>query len=289
MGETRPSMILKREIRKIDRELGASGLSPDLTHKFPSFSEFCETSLFLPVKLYFTERIVFLTSFMAASVFGIVYLFPEAFFIVFVEDFGFDARHCSLVNLAFSVGAIFTFLPRLYDWHLARARTQENKSLQPEDKLFGFLVAAPVLAIAFWWFGLSIPPLVKGKSPWIPIVPLSLVGYSVVEFDTVLTGYLTDTYNSRAGSANASLSFMRATLSGLLPLFGHEMFEGLGSNNAMFLLAVLAMLYCGAAVLFKKRGQRNRMKSSLARQLAQRDEQQMVEMMDTPSVACTAA
>ena len=140
--------------------------------------------------------------------------------IVFVDAFDFDARQCSLVNLAFSAGPFFTFLPRFWDLHPARVRAQNNEPVQPEDNLFRFLLAAPILAAAFWWFALTILSLLRDHSPWIPIASVSLVGYSVIEFDTVSTGYLTDTYNSRAASANASLSFLRATLSGILPLFG---------------------------------------------------------------------
>jgi hypothetical protein len=93
---------------------------------------------------------------------------------------------------------------------------------------------------------------------------LTLVGFSVVEFDTVLAGYLTDTYTSHAASANASLSFLRAVLSGVLPLFGHRMFAGLGLNNAMFVLAGLATLYCGVTVLFAKYGKSIRLRSKFA-------------------------
>jgi hypothetical protein len=136
-----------------------------------------------------------------------------------------------LVNLAISFGVLFTFIPRLYDIRVSNHCRRNNIVAQPEDKIFGFLVAAPILAAAFWWFSLTIPPLVEGLSPWIPIASLSLVGFSVVEFDTVLAGYLTDTYTSHAASANASLSFLRAVLSGILPLFGRRMFAGLGAEQ----------------------------------------------------------
>jgi hypothetical protein len=172
------------------------------------------------------------------------------------------------VNLSISVGVLFTFLPRLYDIRVSNACRRNNIAAQPEDKLFGFLVAASVLAIAFWVFSLTIPPLTANLTPWIPIASLALVGFSVVGFDAVLIGYLTDTYTSHAASANASLSFLRAVLSGVLPLFGHRMFAGLGPNHAMFVLAVLATAYCGVAVLFARYGKRIRLRSKFARHTA---------------------
>jgi len=201
---------------------------------------------------------------MAATVCTIIYVFPEAFPVVFVDTFGFTPRQCSLVNISISVGVLFTFLPRLYDIRVSNACRRDNIAAQPEDKLFGFLVAAPVLAIAFWVFSLTIPPLATNLTPWVPIASLTLVGFSVVEFDTVLAGYLTDTYTSHAASANASLSFLRAVLSGVLPLFGHRVFVGLGPNYAMFVLAGLATVYCGVAVTFARYGKRIRLRSKFA-------------------------
>jgi len=261
MKESRPSVIIRREIKAATRMSGFTGLTYESTDTSPSFSAFCQKSLVLPVRLFFTEPIVFLASLMASTSSAVIYLFPEAFPVVFKVAFGFSLRQCSLVNLGIPVGAIFTFLPRLYDIHISNDCRRRNIVPKPEDKTFGFLVAAPLLAVAFWWFGLTVPPMTTGLSPWVPIASLALVGFSVVEFNTVLAGYLTDTYTSHAASANASLSFLRAVLSGALPLFGHSMFAGLGADNAMFLLAGFATLYCGVAVLFAKYGMRIRLRS----------------------------
>lgn len=268
MKESRPSTILRREIKTIARTSGFDGLYFESIDNVPSFGAFCETSLVLPVRLFCTEPIVFLTSTMAATVCAIIYVFPEAFPVVFADAFGFTPRQCSLVNLSISVGVLFTFVPRLYDIRISNACRRNNIAAQPEDKLFGFLVAAPVLAIAFCIFSLTIPPHTTNLTPWIPIASLALVGFSVVEFDTVLAGYLTDTYTSHAASANASLSFLRAVLSGVLPLFGHRVFVGLGPNHAMFVLAGLATVYCGVAVLFARYGKRIRLRSKFAQHTA---------------------
>jgi hypothetical protein len=264
MKESRPSVIVRREIKAATHTSGFKGLYFDSADTAPSFNAFCQTSLILPVRLFLAEPIVFLASFMASTSSAVIYLFPEAFPVVFKAAFGFSLRQCSLVNLAIPVGVMFTFLPRLYDIRVSNDCRLKDIKPQPEDKIFGFLIAAPILAVAFWWFGLTVPPMTTGLSPWVPIASLSLVGFSVVEFDTVLAGYLTDTYTSHAASANASLSFLRAVLSGVLPLFEHYVFVGFGSNNAMFVLAGFATLYCGVAVLFARYGKRIRLRSKFA-------------------------
>jgi hypothetical protein len=95
-------------------------------------------------------------------------------------------------------------------------------------------------------------------------VPVAFVGFAAVEFDTVLAGYLTDVYNSHAASANAPMCFLRALMSGCYPLFGRQMFEGLGSSGASFILAGMATAYVGVAVCFWKYGRTIRRKSKFA-------------------------
>ena len=82
---------------------------------------------------------------------AVIYLFSEAFPVVFKAAFGFNHGQCSLVNLVIPIGVVSTFLPRLYDIGVANDCLRRNIIAQPGDKIFGFLVAAPLLAVAFWW------------------------------------------------------------------------------------------------------------------------------------------
>ena len=263
MQESRPSQVLHQQTRQVAKQSRFDDLSAD-TAALPTFSEFVRTSLWQPVSLFFTEPIVSAVSIMAATVYGVIYLFSEALSSVYADGFGLGARPASLVFLALAVGIPLTFLPRFYDMRIAKAITRSGKLIEPEDKLFGFYVAAPVLAVGLWWFAATVPPLVPGVSAWASIASLVLIGYGVVEFDNVLSGYLTDAYSSYAASANAPMAFLRATLSGVFPLFGRQMFEAMGNNNALFMLAALATLFCGVAVWFAFYGKKLRERSPFA-------------------------
>lgn len=246
------------------KEMDFDGLSVDGENSMPTLKAFVKTSLLLPLRLFFTEPIVWLTSVMAATVYGIVYLFSEALSIVYLDGYGFSNRQASLVILAVGVGVFLSFLTRIYDIYVVACRRKQGVTLLPEDKLFGFYVAAPVLATGLWWFSWTVPPLVIGISPWVSIASLVLVGFSVVEFDNVLCGYLCDTYASYAGSANAPMAFLRAMLSGCFPLFGHQLFHDLGANDALFILASVATAYCGVAFIFGRYGRKIRERSPFA-------------------------
>ncbi|KAK4634838.1 Major facilitator superfamily multidrug transporter mdrA [Fulvia fulva] len=264
MKESRPSQLLKQRVKIVARNMGFDGLSCDDTDSIPDFRTFVKASLSLPMRLFFTEPIVMLTSIMAATVYGVTYLFSEAFPVIYTEGWGFSHREASLVFIAIAAGLAFTFLPRLFDIRVTNGRRRADQVIEPEDKLFGFYVAAPVLAIGLWWFAATVPPLVRGITPWASIISVGLFGFAVVEFDAVLSGYLTDTYASYAGSANAPMAFLRAMFSAVFPLFGTQMFERLGANYALFILAVIATAYCAVAGLFGAYGKRIRQRSPFA-------------------------
>lgn len=226
----------------------------------PSFREFVQVSMIRPWILFFTEPIVSLTATLSSIVFALIYLFTEAIPIVY-NDFGLSIRQSMLILLFIALGLVSSVITRFYDRRIARQRRRANLPLKPEDKLFGFVIAAPVLAISLWWFSWTIPPRSK-NIPWI-VSALSLIplGYATNEFDTVLGGYLADSYPNFAASAFTSLSLLRAFLSAAFPLFTDQLFIGLGNNLAGSVLAGVATLFCVVPIIFMIYGEGLRMKS----------------------------
>ena len=264
MQESRPAQVLRQRVKKIEKSTQYTGLRIEGA-SLPTLGEFARGSLTLPIRLFVTEPIVLVCSIMGATVVSLTYLFAEAIPVVYSHDFGMSRNQSALVFLIMGAGVLLFFLPRLCDLRMANRRHHHHQTLQPEDKLTGFLAAAPLLAIGLWWFGATIPPMVpKTFSPAVSMVPVAFVGFAAVEFDTVLAGYLTDVYNSHAASANAPMCFLRALMSGCYPLFGRQMFEGLGSSYASFILAGMATAYVGIAFCFWKYGRTIRRKSKFA-------------------------
>lgn len=205
MRESRPSRLLHQQVRAVAGKSGLDSLHFDNAQPIPDVRTFVRTTLLLPIRLFFTEAVVFFCSIMAAMVVGVTYLFSEAFSVIYTDIYGFSQRQSSMVSLAIAIGVVFTFLPRIFDVHLTNQRRRDNQTIQPEDKLFGFYVAAPILAVGLWWFAATVPPLVIGVSPWVSISSVVLFGFAVVEFNNVLSGYLCDAYASIAGSASAPM------------------------------------------------------------------------------------
>ena len=268
MRESRPSQVLRQKVEKIEKQTGCTDIRIEAP-SLPTVKEFTQTSLRLPIRLLFTEPIVAAASVLGAVVVSLIYLFAEAIPIVYSEDFHLSHDKSALVFLVIGSGVFFSFLPRLWDVRRSKQRELCKQITEPEDKLFGFLVAAPLLAIGLWWFGATIPPIATNIPPYVSMPPVSFIGFASVEFDTVLSGYLTDVYGSHAASANAPMCFLRALVSGVFPIIGRRMFKKLGSSQASFLLAGIATVFVAVAVVFRKFGQAIRKRSRFAQSTTQ--------------------
>jgi len=132
----------------------------DSEDKVPDLRTFTHTMLIRPVHWFFTEPIVCTVSIMSAIVFASVYLQTEGLTVAY-EAFGFSERQSSLVFFAWIIGLTLTIPLRLYDWRMVSRRLRRKQEVRPEDKITGFYVAAPVLAVALWWFSWTVPPVVS--------------------------------------------------------------------------------------------------------------------------------
>ncbi|KGO43776.1 Major facilitator superfamily domain, general substrate transporter [Penicillium expansum] len=238
----------------------AQALNPDHS---PDLKTFARIALFRPIQLFFTELIVFVVATMSAVAFALIYMFTEALPPIY-ESMGFSSTSSCLPFLAICVGLISRLLTRIQDHRTIVKYEEEIITLEPEHKLLGFMIGAPMLAGGLWWFSWTIPPVADVH--WIVSkIALVLIGYALNEFDSVLAGYLADSYPSYAASGFAALSLIRSLMSAAFPLFANQMFEGLGANVASSILAALATLFCIVPPLFIKYGKRIRARSKSAR------------------------
>ncbi|KAG5916318.1 hypothetical protein E4U53_004334 [Claviceps sorghi] len=262
--ESRPSLLLEREVQSLQQQTGdrrLRALNPDHT---PDLKTFVQVGLFRPLKLFFTEPIVFMVSSISAFATALIYLFTEALPPIY-ESMGFSTTLSCLAFLPLAIGLPLGIVTRVRDHRMLSRRAQQGEPAEPEHKILGFCIAAPLLAAALWWFTWTIPPAVTGV-PWIvPSLALVFVGYAVNEFDTVLTGYLADSYLSYAASGFAALSVLRSLLSAVFPMVAPTLIARLGANGACLVLAVLATLFCAVPPLFAVFGKRIRMRSQFAR------------------------
>jgi hypothetical protein len=212
---------------------------------------------------------------MSATVWGMIYLFTESFTVVYGQ-FGWSERATSLPFIALLPGVLLGGFVRFWDLHQMDNRQRNGVLPTPEDKINGFVIAAPALAVGLWVFGWTVPPLVH--THWIvSMVGLVLIGFAANEFAYTLSGYIADSYTLYASSGLAGVAFLRGTLSGCMPLFAYQMYSGLGSNVATSIIAAVATLFCVTPYIFIKYGLWLRKRSRFARFSAEVNEQQNVD------------
>ncbi|KAL9093828.1 MAG: hypothetical protein Q9165_003751 [Trypethelium subeluteriae] len=213
---------------------------------------------------------------MSAVAFGLIYLLGAAAPLVY-GLFGLDAQASSLSFIAVGAGLFLGIPVRFYDQRIFRRRQQERRVLEPEDKLAGFAIAAPALALCLWWFSWSIPPLVPHVHWIVSMLSLIFLGFATNEFDAVLAGYLADSYTVFAASAFAAMCFLRAGCSAVFPLVASRLFRDLEANIGASILAAISTVFCIFPILFIFRGESLRRASKFARYSLQAYSQNRVD------------
>jgi MFS family permease len=269
--ESRATKLLSQKVEQLEEKYHGNLKPRHNPDAVPNARALAELVLLRPMRLAVTEPIVIMVSVLNATAWGLVYLFTESLTVVY-SLYGWSETTTSLAFIAIGLGIPFSVLPRLWDVHVSSRRKRQNQDVIPEDKLIGFVIAAPVLAIGLWQFSWTIPPLVH--THWaVSMIGLVLIGFAANEFAYTLNGYLSDSYTIYASSGLATLAFLRALVSGLMPLFAYPMFSGLGGNVAGSILAAVATLFCVTPFIFLKYGRRLRERSPFARYSAEINEQ----------------
>ncbi len=264
MRESRPSLLLEKRLDTLKTLTGDTSLQIHNPDHVPDAQTFVKTGLLRPIKLLFTEPIVFTVAIMTSVAYGLIYLFTVVMPIIY-ESFGFDARHASLAFIPIGLGVVLGLPLRFYDRRILRRKQEQRKATSPEDKLMGFILAAPALAVGLWWFSWTVPPMVLHVHWIVGMLPLVLVGFAVNEFDCVLIGYIGDSYTVFSASALAGMCLLRPWLSITVPFFGTKLFTNLRPNIGASILAAVATVFCVVPVVFTKYGGRIRQASKFAR------------------------
>ncbi|KAJ6179377.1 hypothetical protein N7519_009838 [Penicillium mononematosum] len=260
--ESRPTVLLTQEVRHLRRITGDHSLQALNPDKVLDLRSFARQFAFRPVQLLFTEPIVAAVSIVCGISTGLIYLFTDILPGVY-ESFGLTTTQASLPFLALGFGFLPNFGTRFLEYRKTARRRQRGERVIPEHKLTGYIIAAPVLMIALWWFAWTIPPAVHVHYS-ASVVPLFLTGFAINEFGIVLVGYMSDSYRSYSASGFAALGLVRCMLAASFPLFSGRMFSGLGPNKAMCVLASLATGFCFLSPVLRIYGERLRKSSKFA-------------------------
>ncbi|OGE54339.1 hypothetical protein PENARI_c006G02618 [Penicillium arizonense] len=267
--ETFHPVLLRDKARKLRKETNNESWFAPIERAHRSVAHAIGNSLLRPFQLLFLEPMCFCLCIFAALLHGILYLFFDAFPLVFVNNHGFNLWQVGLSFLGIGIGMILAiFMNPVWNNarnHLVQKKEQETGiqgASEPEFRLPAAMVGSLIVPVGMFMFGWTTFPWVH----WIaPIIGSTIFGFGALLLFTSIFGFLVDAYPTYAASAMAANGFIRCIFAAVFPLFGEHMFEGLGYQWASSLLAFLTVGMIPFPFLFFRYGKLIRGKSRFAK------------------------
>ncbi|KAJ5692471.1 hypothetical protein N7462_001894 [Penicillium macrosclerotiorum] len=267
LPETFAPNILARRARRVRRITGNSQYmsESEIEIKEVKPMDVLFESLVRPFQLCFLEPIVLLLNLYIALIYGILYIWFEAFPIVFEETHGFNSGESGLAFLGILVSTCCITIPGYFYWKY-RWQSQyfdEDGNVAPEMQMPPACVGAFALPISLFWFGWT------GNFEsvhWIvPIIASMLFAVGGCLIFNCIFCYLAHAYPRYAASVLAGNDFLRSSFGAGFPLFASAMFHNLGVGWACTLLGCLTILFVPFPFILVWRGRRIRLASKYAR------------------------
>lgn len=255
--ETYPPVVLVEKAARLRRATHNWGIHAKQEEVEIDIRDLVIKNVGRPIRILFTEPIVFLITLYMSFLYGMLYLSLTAYSIIFCEIYGFSLGVCGLPYIGMVVGVtlglIITIL--LNPRYVAKLEANDDVPV-PEWRLLlpmygGICFAAGECSVSllprkisrtdasptglFWlgWTGST------GRIHWIvPTLAGIPLGFGIYTVFLQLLNYIIDSYLTFAASAVAANTFLRSLFGAIFPLFAEYMYNGTSrqSTPAGFLL-----------------------------------------------------
>ncbi|THZ26612.1 vitamin b6 transporter bsu1 [Aureobasidium pullulans] len=237
MPETLPSVVIARAVKKRDtHDPNAEIVAAELT-KVNVFQEI-RFVLTMALRIMFTEPIVIFLGFYNGFAYGLLFLYLDGVFAVFVDNNGLSYVGASLSYLNFCVGVtcMFIFVP--VQTYLFRKDRIKHGKHRPEARFLTSLVTVWLFPVTLFWFAFTSN---GHTSYWSPIVAGGVLGFCDPLLWLGMLNYLGDTYSNVAGSAVAAFLIPSFLIAAAMCHAGVAMFESMSSTWAFATLAFISL------------------------------------------------
>ncbi|KAN0062293.1 hypothetical protein ACQY0O_005477 [Thecaphora frezii] len=273
LPETHGPTILKAKVQRLNRRAEKEGkpASYFADPKLMSMANLPVTTKmlmisFMAFKMLVTEPIIVVISIWQISVLSIVYLFFEAFPVVFGEEHGFNTAQVGLAFIGIGVGMSSNALYYgTVDVYFYVRKVMRNKGQRvPEMRMPFAFCNAVLVVVGLFWFAYTSYPSVHFMAA---IVGSAVFGFGVQGVMLSTFSMTVETYHKYSACAFAAQGFARCVVTSVFPLFGTEFYENLGPRQATLIMACICLLECLIPLVALKYGKRIRLASKLASHL----------------------
>ena len=247
-SESYPATILTARARRLRHETGNWALHAKAEENRIEVSDIVVKFFARPFKMLILEPILLMVTLYMALVYGIIYLFFEAYPIAFVEIRGNNLGVGSLPFLGITVGVVIgaSLIAYITKTRFARKLAQNGK-VEPEERLIPMFIGSILFPIGLFWFAWTSSPNI---TTWPQIIAGVPIGAGVLMIFIQGLNYIIDVYLMYANSAIAANTFVRSFAGAGFPLFATGMFHNLGVAWATSLLGFLTLAMIPVPVLF---------------------------------------
>lgn len=276
--ETRHTIILQKKTKRVRKAMRMEGLkaADSITDanadERKGLHQLFAITLTRPFHFLFTEPITFFAAIYNGFLYGLVYLFNEAFPLVFGpgKGHGFNGGEQGLTFLGLCIGPIIAFLfyPLQERYYLRRIAENDGKGV-PEARMWMARAGAISIPVSLFWFGWTSYPSVH----WIvPVIASAMFGAGIYIIILSILNYVVDSYQTYSASALAGVILVRNIVGAGFPLFATQMYNKLDYEWASSLLGFIAIMLVPIPFIFFYRGEIIRLRSPWAREHFNQDE-----------------
>ncbi|ODV77957.1 MFS general substrate transporter [Suhomyces tanzawaensis NRRL Y-17324] len=269
LPETFADTLLLRRAKRLRKVTGNLNYTtePEQKNKNRNFNELAIETLWRPIEISIVEPVVFLINMYIAMVYSIIYLWFEAFPIVFLGTYNFTLVELGVSFCTIIVGVLLAFFFYLiYMDKKFTVKILAGENVPPEQVIPLAIFGGAIIPIGLFIFGWT----ATEDLHWIgPIMGAGVFTFGAFFIFQSLFNYLGASFRRYLASVYAGNDLFRSCIAGVFPLFGHALFNNLrtdrfpvgwGSSVLGFITVAMVLI----PVLFYMNGPKLRARSKYA-------------------------
>ncbi|CCG25194.1 hypothetical protein CORT_0H00770 [Candida orthopsilosis Co 90-125] len=263
LQETHHPVLLVRKAELLRRKTGNWGIFAPHEEVSLSLKEIAQNNILRPLRLLFTEPIIFLVSIYNAFIYGMLYAFLTVIPLVFTGRYHWSQGVGELPYLSMLLGVFSGGLTIVYFEMRLNKKVDKGLKPTPEARLPPIMIGGFTFVIGIFWLGWT-GDYAEHVHWIVPVIGAFFVGNGLMLIFLPTMNYIIDCYLYVAASALAGNTFIRSAFGAAFPLFTTQMFTNLTIKWAATLLGCLGALMIPVPFLFYKYGAYIRSKSKYA-------------------------
>lgn len=219
--ESYPPTLLQQRAKKIRFETRNWAIHAKADEMQIDLKSISNKYIIRPFVMLFLEPILTLVTIYMALIYGILYLFFEAYPIAFQEQRGWNEGVGALPFISITIGVLIG--AGIIVWtsktRFARKMAKHGRVI-PEERLIPMIVGGFIFPAGMFWFSWTSSPHIT----WVPQVLAGIpIGAGVLMIFLQGLNYIIDVYLMNANSAIAGNTFVRSLFGAGFPLFATGM------------------------------------------------------------------